>query len=87
MAQRPLRSLSPGERVRAALIAIYQTRPQPELLLLDEPTYSLDLPGQRALTRALAAWPGGLLVASHDRQFLREIGVTEWIELSTSGSG
>lgn len=39
--QRPLRSLSPGERVRA----------------------------------------GGLVVASHDRSFLRQIGVEQWLEL------
>jgi ATPase subunit of ABC transporter with duplicated ATPase domains len=79
LAQRPLRSLSPGERVRAALICLFQRAP--ETLILDEPTYSLDLLGKKALTAALKAWPGGLAVASHDMEFLREIGVEEWIEL------
>jgi ATPase subunit of ABC transporter with duplicated ATPase domains len=81
LAGRPLRSLSPGERVRAALLCLFQRRPAVELLVLDEPTFSLDLIGQRALTRALRAWPGGLLVASHDRAFLAEIGVERTIEL------
>ena len=70
LAQRPLRSLSAGERVRAALVCLWG---QVEMLVLDEPTCSLDLVGQRALTRALKAWPGGLVVASHDRDFLQSV--------------
>ena len=84
LAERPLRSLSPGERGRAALIALF-SRPNPvELLVLDEPTFSLDLVGQRALRGALRAWPGGLVVASHDREFLEELGIERTIELSRS---
>jgi ATPase subunit of ABC transporter with duplicated ATPase domains len=67
LSQRPLRSLSPGERVRAALIALFHRAPRVELLLLDEPTEGLDLVGQRALTRALCTFQGGLVVATHDR--------------------
>lgn len=81
LAQRPLRTLSPGERVRAALLCLFQRQPTPELLLLDEPTYSLDLVGQSALRAALKAWPGGLVVVSHDRRFLDCIGVEDYIEL------
>lgn len=81
---RPLHSLSPGERARAALICLFSASPSVEVLLLDEPTFSLDLLAQRALTRALAAWPGGLVVASHDRAFLVEIGVDRLIELGAS---
>jgi ATPase subunit of ABC transporter with duplicated ATPase domains len=75
LAERPLRSLSPGERARAALICLFRRSPAPEVLILDEPTYCLDLVGQRALRDALRAWPGGLLVAAHDRDFLAAIGV------------
>ena len=50
------------------------------MLVLDEPTCSLDLLGQRALTRALKAWPGGLVVASHDRDFLESV-TTRRVEL------
>ncbi len=81
LAERPLRSLSPGERARAALICLFRRSPVVELLILDEPTYSLDLVGQRAMTNALRAWPGGLVVASHDRAFLSEIGTGAFIEL------
>jgi len=82
LAERPLRSLSPGERARAALIALF-ARPKPvELLILDEPTFSLDLVGLRALEAGLRRWPGGLVVASHDREFLGEIGIERTIELA-----
>ena len=73
LAQRPMRSLSPGERFRAALICLVHRRPTVDLLVLDEPTAELDFLGLAALRRALLAWPGGLIVASHDRHFLAEI--------------
>jgi ATPase subunit of ABC transporter with duplicated ATPase domains len=81
LGQRPLRSLSAGERARAALLCLFARAPEVELLILDEPTFSLDLLGQRALMRALRAWPGGLVVASHDREFLAEIRVNRTIAL------
>jgi ATPase subunit of ABC transporter with duplicated ATPase domains len=84
LADRPLRSLSPGERVRAALICLFARAPSPALLVLDEPTFGLDLLGQRALARALRAWPGGLLVASHDRDFLSDVGFDRSIELGAT---
>ncbi len=80
LALRPMSSLSPGERTRAALICLFQ-HTGTEVLVLDEPTFSLDLVGTDALTQALAAWPGGLVVASHNRSFLRDIGVAQWLEL------
>jgi ATPase subunit of ABC transporter with duplicated ATPase domains len=81
LAERPLRSLSPGERARAALICLFRRAPPVEVLVLDEPTYSLDLVGHRAMTSALRAWPGGLVVASHDRAFLDAIGTEVFVEL------
>ncbi len=81
LAQRPMHSLSPGERVRAALICLFQRLPAVELLILDEPTYSLDLVGQRSLTNALKVWPGGLIIASHSMNFLEDIGMDKYWEL------
>jgi ATPase subunit of ABC transporter with duplicated ATPase domains len=81
MADRALVSLSPGERLRAALLCLFQRRPTIQLLALDEPTFSLDVTGRHALTEALRAWSGALLVASHDRAFLAEIGIDRTIEL------
>jgi len=54
--------------------------------VLDEPTYSLDLVGQRAMTEALRAWPGGLVVASHDRAFLAAIGATVIVDLDAAAT-
>jgi ATPase subunit of ABC transporter with duplicated ATPase domains len=81
LAERALHSLSPGERARAALIALFARTPSVELLVLDEPTFGLDLVGQRALIRALACWPGGLVIASHDQAFLDAVGVDHTIRL------
>jgi ATPase subunit of ABC transporter with duplicated ATPase domains len=52
--------------------------PQPQLLLLDEPTNNLDLDSVGQLTDALAGYRGALIVASHDRRFLHDIGVQRW---------
>jgi ATPase subunit of ABC transporter with duplicated ATPase domains len=81
LADRPLATLSPGERVRAALICLTRREPPPGLLVLDEPTQHLDFVGLAALEAILAAWPGGLLVVSHDREFLDAIGVSRRIDL------
>jgi ATPase subunit of ABC transporter with duplicated ATPase domains len=81
LAGRPLATLSPGERVRAALICLTRRAPPPELLVLDEPTQHLDFVGLAALEAILAAWPGGLLVVSHDAEFLEAIGVSRRIDL------
>jgi ATPase subunit of ABC transporter with duplicated ATPase domains len=81
LAERPLRSLSPGERARAALICLFQRRPAVELIVLDEPTCSLDRVGAAALAEALRAWPGGLVLASHDRGLVEAVGVERRVVL------
>jgi ATPase subunit of ABC transporter with duplicated ATPase domains len=81
LADRSLATLSPGERVRAALICLTRREPAPELLVLDEPTQHLDFVGLAALEAVLTAWPGGLLVVSHDAEFLAAIGVARRIDL------
>jgi ATPase subunit of ABC transporter with duplicated ATPase domains len=85
LAERPLASLSPGERVRAALICLFQRRPAVELLVLDEPTDHLDFVGIAAVQDALRAWRGGLCVVSHDEEFLSAIGVERRIALGAEG--
>ena len=65
------RSLSPGERTRAAL-ALLQARGV-NLLVLDEPTNHLDLPAIEQLEDALATYPGTFLLVTHDRRMLESV--------------
>lgn len=74
-------TLSGGERFRATLAAIMLAEPAPQLLLLDEPTNNLDLASIMQLRDALSAYRGALIVASHDRPFLGEIGITRHVNL------
>jgi hypothetical protein len=50
-------------------------------IVLDEPTQHLDFVGLAALEAILAAWPGGLLVVSHDAELLDAIGVSRRLDL------
>ncbi|MFI2779869.1 ABC-F family ATP-binding cassette domain-containing protein [Streptomyces sp. ALB3] len=84
-ADRPAGELSGGERLRAALAALLLTEPAPRLLMLDEPTNSLDLSGVRRLTSALEAYRGAMIVASHDVPFLKSLGITRWLLLDGEG--
>ena|SRR5581483_4756336 len=64
---RPPFHLSSGEKRRVALAGVLVMDPQ--LLLLDEPTTSLDPPGQRALLQLLNGLPQGKIIATHDIHF------------------
>ncbi len=74
--------LSGGERLRATLACLLAAAPAPPLLLLEEPTNTLDLGSVRQLEQALAAYEGALVVASHDHPFLAAIGITRWLRLA-----
>jgi ATPase subunit of ABC transporter with duplicated ATPase domains len=77
---RPAATLSPGERTRAAL-ALLQARGV-NLLVLDEPTNHLDLPAIEQLESALEAYPGTLLLVTHDRRMLEAVTVNRRIEVA-----
>jgi macrolide transport system ATP-binding/permease protein len=65
---RRVASLSGGERARLGLAALLLR--SPDVLLLDEPTNHLDIAALEWLEAYLARYTGGVLVVSHDRQFL-----------------
>ncbi len=63
--------LSGGERSRLLLARILKDGGN--FLILDEPTNDLDLPTLRVLEEALLAFPGCVMVVSHDRYFLNRV--------------
>jgi ATP-binding cassette subfamily F protein 3 len=63
--------LSGGERRRLALALVVASGAN--FLVLDEPTNHLDLESREALEAALEAFPGSLLLVSHDRALLDAI--------------
>ena len=77
---RPVASLSGGERTRVALARLLIEAP--DVLLLDEPTNNLDADGRQAVAQLLERWQGGVMVASHDRALLD---VDRIVELTSIG--
>jgi ATP-binding cassette subfamily F protein 3 len=71
----PVAAFSGGWRVRLNLARALMCRS--DLLLLDEPTNHLDLDAVLWLEQWLRAYPGTLLLVSHDRDFLDN--VVDWV--------
>ncbi len=80
-AQRRVRTLSGGERLRAGLACVMTGARPPQLLILDEPTNHLDLDSIAAVEAALVGWDGALVVVSHDADFLATVGVGRTLAL------
>ena len=74
----PMLTLSGGEAARCSLASLLVSRF--DVFLLDEPTNDLDLDGLERLEAWVASLQAGLVVVSHDREFLRRV-VTHVAEL------
>lgn len=69
--QKPVKSLSGGERAKLALCIAESEKGN--FLLFDEPTNHLDLPARESLEKALQSFDGTLLFVSHDRYFISAV--------------
>lgn len=71
LATKPIRTLSGGEQVRIKLTVLVNT--ESNLLILDEPTNHLDVRAKAALKEALAAYPGAMILVSHEKEFAGDV--------------
>jgi ATP-binding cassette ChvD family protein len=68
-------NLSGGEKRRVALTKLLLEKP--DILLLDEPTNHLDAESVSWLEKHLVAYPGNVILVTHDRYFLDN--VVNWV--------
>ena len=73
-------TLSGGEKARLSLAQM--AAKTPKLLILDEITNNLDLETREHVIQVLMAYPGGMIVISHDSNFLEEIGMGETVDVA-----
>ena len=90
MQEQQTKEFSGGWRMRIALAQALFCRP--DLLMLDEPTNMLDMQAVIWLENHLKNWPKALLLVSHDRTFLDQVGlafvlVTFYLKLDTCPGG
>lgn len=83
---RPVASLSGGERFRVALARLLLADPPHQLLVLDEPTNNLDAKTAQALVDGLSGYRGALLIVSHDRHLLDQLAIDVELTLNEAGA-
>jgi elongation factor 3 len=71
-----MRGLSGGQRVKVVLAACSWQRPH--LIVLDEPTNYLDRDSLGALSKALKAFEGGVIIITHSAEFTQNITEEVW---------
>ncbi len=72
-----VRNLSGGEKARLLLgLATFQA---PNMIILDEPTNHLDIDSRAALAEAINAFPGAIIMVSHDRYLIEACADRLWV--------
>ncbi|KAF2136757.1 uncharacterized protein K452DRAFT_292087 [Aplosporella prunicola CBS 121167] len=71
-----MRGLSGGQRVKVVLAACSWQRPH--LIVLDEPTNYLDRDSLGALSKAIKAFEGGVIIITHSAEFTRDLTEEVW---------
>lgn len=74
-----IESLSQGEKVK--LVIAILTNQDNNFLILDEPTNHLDLESREVLEYSLNEYGGGFMVVSHDRYFIKQIGINRELDI------
>ncbi len=69
--------LSGGEKTRLCLALVAVQKPQ--LLILDEPSNHLDIDSREALIEAINAFPGAVILISHDRHLVEMTADRLWL--------
>ncbi len=75
---RPVQELSDGQKQRLCIFAIMAM--QPQILLLDEPFASLDLPTRKAISKQILSAPQQVIMASHDFDLLARFERIIWLD-------
>merc|ERR1719378_1381077 len=80
-------ALSGGQRVKVVLAAAMWD--QPHIIILDEPTNYLDRESLGALAKAIEEFQGGVVIISHNNEFVSDLCPEEWVmdsgRLTTKG--